>query len=309
MPEQNKIDWSVFNYPRILFAEIAVPATGASTFLMTDQLKTGRDMLVDYIAVSEDTFSTGVGAANASYLQQLGVDWWIHDRAKFSPVGPIAPADALDNVYNVQRTTNFVAAQVAGRGVLQLSHPVRWMYNPMQNVSIDWLNPVSAAPTGTLITIAGMHGVGTITGHRRVFAVGATFATNVAGATQNIASATQTMGNPGDQPYLMEHFFINANGAQWTVLNDNRIVNHLRYRVRPTQGDAWSDLPVPLVFYGVQKGQPNRCVWFKPPGGPILLRKNNQMVFEFQVNAGLGFALNAQVAIIGRVAPGYTDIV
>jgi hypothetical protein len=59
----------------------------------------------------------------------------------------------------------------------------------------------------------------------------------------------------------------------------------------------------------VHKGQPNRCAWYKPPGGPILLRKNNQMVFELQVLAALGFAVNAQVALIGRVAPGYTDIV
>jgi hypothetical protein len=214
----------------------------------------------------------------------------------------------MDNLTGKERTTNPTALDIAGRDTFQLNHPVRWLYNPMQNVAVEWLNPVSAAPTGVLNTAFGMHAVGVVTGHRRSFFVPVQFTTNALGLTQNVASNTQTMGNPGDQPYLIENFLWSANGVGWSNLNDTRVVNHLRTRIRPTSADAWSDLPVPVLFYGVHKGIPNRAVWYKPPGGPILLRKNQQVVFEL-ANAGAGFALNGQVALIGRVAPGITDVV
>jgi hypothetical protein len=306
MPEVAKIDWSVFSWPRILFAEQVV-ANNARAFMLSDQLKCGRDMLIDYIAVSEDTYSINTGVANGSYLNAVNVDWWIHDRAKFSPIGPMN-SQIFSNHYLATRTVNPIAGVAARTEPYLFHHPVKWLYNPLQSVTAEWLNPATKGQaTGNLNTLFGIHAVGTVSGHRRVFGLPFAFATNAAGQTSGLAAATISMGNPGDQPYLVESSLWQPDDPNWAVFNDNRISNHIRMRIRPTQGDAWSDIPIPGIFYGVSQGQPNRVSWYKPPGGPILLRKNQQMVFEL-LNNGAGFNLNIQVALIGRVAPGYASI-
>lgn len=299
-----KIDWSVFNWPKILFTEVRIPANGAAT-TPSDQLKCGRDMLIDWIGVSEETFSVGVGAANDTYLNDLSFNWWIHDRAQWAP--QVVPAAMGDTYYDGLRDANLAVLPTVGMGSFQLHHPVKWLYPAFQNVAIEWVNPVSNAPTGNLQLAVSIHGVGTTSGHRRIFGLPFIFATNAAGQTQNIASVTATMGNPGDQSYLMTDFHLVPRDVQWQALGDNRVGNHLRIRVRPTNGDAWSDVPVPITFYGIQRGQPQRIAWFQPPGGPILLRRNQQPVFQF-TNGNGAIALNVQTALVGRVAPSYKDI-
>lgn len=309
MPEAKPFDWSVFSWPRMLFAETVV-ANNATVFVQSDALKAGRDMLIDYVAISEETYSLGVGAANSTYMNVVNADWWIHDRARYMPQGPAASAiTVMDNMYAVDRTANPTAALTAGRGMYMWRHPVRWAYDPQHAVNVDWLNPATlGAATGALTAGIGMHGVGVVTGHRRVFYLAVAMGTNAAGAAQGSTSNTQTMGNPGDQPYLVEDTEWVPADAQWAVFNDNRIANHVRFRIKPTNGDAWSDIPVPGIFYGIHRGQPSRTSWYQPTGGPILLRRNNQMVFEI-TNAGAGFALNVQVCLIGRVAPGISQVV
>lgn len=298
-----KIDWSVFNWPKILFTEVRIAANTTVT-TPADQLKCGRDMLIDWIGISEETFSGGVQAANVTYMNDLSFNWWIHDRPQWAP--QVIPAMFGDLAYESLRDVNLAVLPTAGMGAYQFHHPVKWLYPAFQNVSIEWTNPVSVAPTGNLQVGVTMHGVGITSGHRRIFGLTFIFATNVAGMTQNIASNTALMGNPGDQSYLMSDFHLVPLDVQWQALGDNRVGNHLRIRVRPTNGDAWSDVPVPIIFYGPQRGQPQRIAWFKPPGGPILLRRNQQVVFQLQNNAVV--ATQAQVALIGRVAPSYKDI-
>lgn len=302
-----KIDWQVFSWPKILFTEVNV-ANNATAFVQSDQLKSGRDMLIDWVAVSEETYSLNAGAANATYMDNVDVNFWIHDRARFFPQGP-TNVQALNNMFDVDRTVNPVAALAIGRGQYKFRHPIRWQYGVQQSVNVEWLNPATlGAATGALNSVMGMHGVGAMTGARRMFLLPWTWATNAAGVAQGIASNTQLMGNPGDQPYLVETSIWAATGAQWAVLNDSRISNHVRFRVCPTGADAWSDLPVPAIFYGPHACQPYRVAWYAPVGGPILLRKGQQMVFEV-FNNGAGFNLNVQVALIGRTAPGYTSVV
>lgn len=298
--------WSVFTWPRILYTEVAV-ANNATVFVNSEDLRTGRDMLIDWIVVSEDTYATiGVLGANLSYLSALNVDWWITDRPHFAPQGPILAA-WLDNVYAREHTANPVQALTVGTAQYMTRHPLRWRYEAMQNIAIEWSNPVSIVATGNLGVTVGLPAVGVVTGHRRGFGLGFVFATNAVAATQGIASVTGTMANPGDQPYLVEGIAWMPSNAAWAALNDNRITNHVRMRVRPTQGDAWSDVPVPMIFYGVHKGQPNRAAWYAPAGGPLLLRRNQRVQLEL-FNNGSGVNMLAQVAVIGRTAPGYPSV-
>jgi len=308
VPENSatKFDWSIFSHPRVLFAE-QVLATGVQQIIQNDSLRTGRDMLVDYIHLSGEDYSTGVAAPGACFNNIIFANWWIQDRSRYyiQPVELIA----IDNAPGSELGL-VAAAWDAGVAVYSIlyHHPVRWVYNPVQNVIVEWVNPASLGlATNASNVNMELQGVGLVTGHRRLFHIVIPIAANAAGQVQGVVSNQQTMANAGDQPYLIEHtrFWFTTNAP--LGMTEPRHLKHIRVRVRPTQGDAWSDTTVPLAFYGVERRYDNsmHCI-FKPSGGPVLLRKGQQMVVEMLQNTGAN--VNLQVCLFGRCAPGYRAV-
>ena len=94
------------------------------------------------------------------------------------------------------------------------------------------------------------------------------------------------------------------NNVLWT---DVLQFNMLRFRFRPGIGDPFSEVPVPMKFYGPDDSTVSDPVWYQPSGGPILLEPGQAIGWQLQhANTGAAYNIRSQVAFIGRVEDRYS---
>jgi hypothetical protein len=314
MSEQN-FDFSVFVHPRILYTEQELgPAGTESSRATTDtnDLKTSRDFLIDFIWIGNDGGYKYGGDYSADYGASIEVNAQIADRAPFFPQGLIA-AFALQNWWDCDRTHNPVLPKFDyPQAVFLWRHTLRWVYNPAQSFRLDWQKQPSqlgGIPVDLNLGV-GLSGVSLRTGHRRLFGAGATIPAGPGGfgTPPQTGSIIQpnTMGNIADEPYLIESTSFAFDPRTWAA-QDARFLNWLYVKVVPTQGMPWSDVPVPLALYGIHQGIARRSVFYKPPGGPILMKAGQSMVFQLENQVATRIVL-VQIGLIGRVAPGYGSL-
>lgn len=306
-----------FSHVSMLFAEQVVPAATAAN-IQQQELKTSRDMIVDYLALSEETFSQNLVAAGGgqTFLRYIDVNWGVVDKARWMPGNFYAPALVFHNVNGDRSQAGIFAGalDLATWGKIGYYHSEAWTYNPVDTLSVDATRPANPAGFGvTNLTtwIIQFEGVGIRTGLRRVFQIpGVTLLQGPAAAPPVSVpfSNNQQAANLGSEPHKMIGFSVMpANrdvpgGAAQPMDADLRLLNHFRLRVTPSIGDSWSQVPIPLAFYGVHTSVPFRVAFHKPAGGPIYLHAGQSITFDIFNRSGQ--ATNIQVALIGRVAPG-----
>lgn len=313
----SKIDWSVFRHPHFRFAEVVI-ASGARGFIDQHQLRVSRDTVIDYIMISEESYTTlGAGVSNnRTYLDSLFVNWSLVDRADNSGQG-LAPVEEYHNFHNADRSITPFAAASAGWGGLRTDHTLPWIYNPTDTLTFEMSIPAAPALGGlgkSVVVDYLAHGVGLNSGLRRTYDVREITIPQDAAAPQVVVSTTNaTASNLGTEAYKMVDFGVSfrrmtAAGAatNWISFPDVRYLNHLRLRVNPSLGESWSDVHVPLIFYGLNYSPPSRMIVHKPSGGPVLLKAGQSMVFEF-LNAS-AVSTNVQVALMGRIAAGIGSV-
>lgn len=321
MPEQ-KFDFSVFTHPQILFTERFLAAGSDPVATDYNDLKASRDFLIDWICIGDDgNYGTSFDI-NASNLQHLEVNWQIADRAPVFPAG-LVPAAAFQTWWDCDRTQlPTLSSGFYPNSVFFWRHVLRWVFNPSQSFRIDYEMPTptntqSFSDANVVKDIAvGIHAVGLRTGHRRVFGTGGTLNVSPQPGQPPVTGslvAPNFTGNIADEPYLVEGigWLFNDTWQQAAPAGpgDTRWFSYLRLKFVPTQGQPWSDVPVPLWMYGVHQGPPQRSIWYKPPGGPILMKAGQSMIFQLR-NEGTVPSQNmrAQIGLIGRVAPGYGSL-
>lgn len=323
---EKHFDWSVFTHPRILYTELALSiAAGATPRLTTNfnDLKCSRDLLVDYIYIGDDgTFSSSPATPNQSNLQGLNINWQIADRAPYFPQG-LVPVMTMHNWWDCDRTQSYGPAQnpdvtfLNPIGSLYWRHTLRWVYNPSQSFQVDWQKVGNnAAPPGAMPAVnlnVYMYGVGLRTGNRRAFGAGGAVAAGPIGGPAVVQNGQivnpPLMSNVADEPYAIEGIGLPLDATWWQGVGANqdlRFFNYLKLKVSPTQGEPWSDVPIPMACYGVHMGLPMRGAWYKPPGGPILMKAGQAMTFDCQNT--LARNTQVQIALIGRTAPGYGSL-
>lgn len=307
MPNERE-EFMRFTHPRILYAEARVVAGAPGIYLDQNQLRTSRDMLIDYIWLSEESASLDTGEKNLCLLHNLLVNWAISDRQAFYPHEGV-PCGVLHNLWDAERTAipfNMFGDPIVYPAVFLWRHTVRWLLNPAQGIRVDWSLTPAQIQVGAIETGFVMHAVGLKTGMRRLYGIRVPTPQGppigLPPLAQTAASPT-TAHNLGDEPYLVESTGIYF-GKQWAANPDadTRWLNLLKYKVVPTWADAWSEVPLPVLMYGLQMGMPARSVIHKPAGGPIYL-KAGQAVNFWAANTG-NVDTNIQVALIGRVAYG-----
>jgi hypothetical protein len=74
-------------------------------------------------------------------------------------------------------------------------------------------------------------------------------------------------------------------------------------KAAPSAGEGWSDKAIPLAVYALHQSVPGRWVTYKPTGGPMLMKAGQSFVARVR-NTSAQNQTNAQIALIGRTAPG-----
>jgi len=320
---REKVDWHKFNHPKLVFAERLIPA-GESAVIEQKELHVSRDMVIDYLAVSDDSISTDdpdvpITSPNQNFLHWVGINWGIVERASWLPIG-FGSMEEFHNFFEGDRTNvPFTPGTKPPRGLdawgpLRWRHSEPWLYNPIDTLSVDIAMPPPAKVGRTAPELdVFWDGVGLRSGMRRSFLI----PNSPINAQANVPftrsfSNQQLATNLGDEAFKMQAIGIGFPGGVWDVHGgDLRSLNFIRMRVVPSVGDSWSDHPVPLAFYGIHQAPPYRVALHKPAGGPIFLYAGQSIVFNLQNNAlaantGLkdDVDLNLQVCLIGRTAPG-----
>lgn len=326
--DRAQVDWGKFNHPKIVFAEKVILA-GKSDTIQQNELKVSRDMVVDYLAISDDTFTTAPRITNPhqTFLHWIGVNWSVVERSSWIPVG-FGSIEEFHNFYEGD-STNVPIDPLTGNtltmwGALRWRHSEPWVYNPIDTVSIDLVAPPAPVEVlGSRELSVFWDAVGLKSGGRRSFviprsaipgqALGLPFSQSF--------SAPQLASNLGDEAFKMQAMGIGFPGRTWCDSSlggpvDERLLNFYRMRVTPSIGDSHSDTPVPLVFYGIHQRPPWRLAIHKPVGGPIFLYAGQSIIFNIEnnaipINTGLDnpVDINVQVALIGRTAPGIGSLV
>lgn len=304
-----EFDHTKFTHPRILFDETQVAfGGGAATPLATNNLRTSRDMIVDLIGVSDETYSLNLGAAGNTFLQYIDLNWQVTERARWRPLD-LARAIDLHNEIG-DHSTDPTQADLAGWGMHRWLFSEPWLYGPKDGYQIDWSQPARAGGAATVArNITTMFdGVGVQTGARRTFQIPNFPIAGSAGGVLVTGTGTNTLtaACPGDEQYRITNFGIAFNAVAWAG-TDLRVLNHMRIRVHPDVGDPWSEFPIPLIFYGPHMSPANRVCWHRPVGAPLLLKAGQGLVFELRNNHA-ATTTNVQVAILGRIAPGVGSI-
>ncbi len=312
-----------FVHPSILFAEQVVPANTAAN-IQQQELKTSRDMIVDYLAVSEETFSQDllVAGGGQTFLRYIDVNWGVVDKARWLPGNFYTPSLVFHNVSGDRSQAGILngATGLVNWGKIGYYHAEAWTYNPVDTLSVDATRPANPAANNAVQQNNSFHvlfdGVGIRTGLRRVFQIpNVLFAQAPIGAAPASVpfSNNQQAANLGSETHMVVGFsFVPANrdtagGVPVPQDADLRLLNHFRLRVTPSIGDSWSQVPIPLAFYGIHWSVPYRAAFHKPAGGPIYLHAGQSITFDiFNRHATQG--TNVQVAVIGRVAPGIGSI-
>jgi hypothetical protein len=308
----DKHDFSVFNHPRIFYAEKRVGAAASATqtaYFEQNDLKVSRDFLLDYIWIGENTFPYYANV-DLSLIRSLMINWQIVDRAPIWPMEDF-PVSTMQNHWEADRSWNPCGvrdSQDPQYCTLLTRHGLRWTYNPTNDVRIDWEVAGGQVNRRALTVNPMMIGTSLKTGHRRVFGLSITYPATVAPTDvfSGTTSTPNTMGNLGDDPYLMEEFGFTT-GSDWqTILpatfGDLRWLNLLKMKVAPSQGEGWSDVAIPLAVYALHQSVAGRWVTFRPPGGPMLMKAGQSFVARIRNTSA--FPTNAQIALIGRTAPG-----
>ena len=315
-----------FNHPLVMFAEAVIPGTGVSTPIATDALKTSRDMIIDYIAISEETFTQGIAGAGEvvigngqTYLHYIDINWGIVEGARWMPGNSVGRMEAFHNHVGDRSAGGIMAFanRLAAWGGLRWNFSEPWIYNPIDNVTVDMTMP--ATPTGQGVAAnepmqVTFGGVGRRTGLRRSYGIQGIVVPQTGVGLPPFAQAfsdNQRANNLGAEAFFMTDLsvvFTNraAGGPAWNA--DLRLLNFMRMRVTPSIGDSWSYVPIPLAFYGVDMSPPCRVAYHRPEGGPIFLHAGRALTFDVVNNHPGGLPCNVQVALIGRIAPGVGSV-
>ena len=305
-----------FRTPLILFAEqVLIP--GQQVEINQDALSASRDMIVDYLAISEDSVSTDIPVVGLgqTYLHMLDVNWGVVEGSKWLPGNNFGRMELFHNHVGDRGAGGIMdwANRFAAWGCLRWKHPEPWVYNPIDNVTAEILKP-PMTPLVPLLAAEPLRavfgGVGQKTGLRRSYEIqGINIPAGQPLFTQPF-SDIQRCNNVGTDPCFMTDLSITFPNRQALIAGwnaDIRLLNHFRMRVVPSVGNGWSNVHVPMIFYGVDMSPPYRVAYHKPEGGPIALEAGRKIVFDVVNNtqqfAPPGVNLNVQVAIIGRVRP------
>lgn len=301
-----RFDPARFVHPKILFDEIRIAGGGGPpTELSSAALTAPRDMIVDFIGFSEETFSDGLGAANDTYLQYIDVNWRIGERPLWRAQDLHRVVD-LHNLYG-DRSCDPCAVDLAGWGSFRWNFAMPWIMNPYDGFSVDWTNIAAAVQIPRLICPT-LHGVGVKSGTKRAIQT----LTLLTVPPIGIATVTNTTNDPinganhSDEPFRIDSLTIAFPGNS-SSNTDRRILNHHRIRIIPSVGGDWSEPRVPLIFYSPHAGLPNRVAWHKPVGGPLYMRAGQRITFTIRNNAAIN-QCNMQVACLGRTAPEYEGV-
>lgn len=305
-----------FTHPCILFSEQVVAANTPFSFQQSD-LKVSRDTIVDYLAISEETFSQDLavgGTGGQTFLHQIDVSWGVVEKARWTPGNFYGSADMFHNVPGDRTQGGILAGAIgtAAWGKMGYYFAEAWEYNPIDTLSVDATRPANPAVNNAVAQNNFFNlqfdGVGMRTGLRRVFQV-----PNILFGQAPLAappasvpfSNPQQAANLGSETHMMTGVAItvgNRTAAQ-PMDGDLRLLNHFRLRVTPSIGDSWSQVPIPLAFYGIHMSVPYRVAFHKPAGGPVYLHAGQSIAFDV-FNRAAAQGTNVQVAVIGRVAPG-----
>lgn len=310
-----------FRHPAIQFAERVIAAND-DDYIDQEELKVSRDMIVDFLAVSEETITEDDEAgshANNSYIHYLGVNWQVTERPWWLPTN-YAPMEVFSNWDGADRSGGGIfagaAATLAANGRLQWDHWKEWLFQPHDTLRVRVSAPLVSYNIPESVTLAfDFVGAGLKSGLRRSFQIdGINFANFGPGGVPHaqVYSNARNCDNLGDEPFVMTKMGIVSpyDAARGDPPNDTRLLNHIRAKVTPSLGDSWSQVDVPLAFYGTHMSVPHRVAYHRPPGGPILLQAGQSVAFHIWnlTNGGIAQAINVQVALIGRVAPGIGSI-
>jgi hypothetical protein len=321
--DRAQVDWHKFNHPKIVFAEKVILA-GRSDTIQQNELKVSRDMVVDYLAISDDTFTTEprVAGPHQTFLHWIGVNWGVVERSTWIPIG-FGSIEEFHNFYEGD-STNVPIDPLTGDtrtmwGALRWRHSEPWAYNPIDTLSIDLAAPQAPIAIGGVRELSVFwDAVGLKSGSRRSFVIPRSpFLPQGLGVPFSQSfSAPQLASNLGDEAFKVQSVGLGFPERAWcqTPPVDERLLNFYRMRVTPSIGDSWSDTPVPLVFYGIHQRPPWRLAIHKPVGGPIFLYAGQSIIFNIKNNATVANVdedvnINVQVALIGRTAPGIGSLV
>lgn len=309
MSEQ-KFDYSIFTRPRILYTECQLSpmgTEGASATTSTNDLRTTQDFLIDFICISADGDYLHGGPKHFNSLGYLYLNWQIAGRAPFFPQR-LVPAFTMYNWWGGDAGhCPVVTPDVYPFAIYSWQHALRWVYHPGQSFRVDWQKRGSAGggiPVDVVLGV-GLDGVSVRTGHRRIFWSDATIPAGPGGigAPPQVGSIVQpnAMGNISDEPYLIERFILTFPYDNWAG-NDVRWLSWLYIKVVPSHGQPWSDVPVPLALYTLHQTTTRLKVPYKPPGGPILLKAGQAIVFQLENRSPGNHEALVQIGLFGRVA-------
>jgi len=290
----------VFAYPKMMFTERFLTAGIAhSVYFDQDELRTDRDMMVDYIWVSSYlngnvTAQTLLRGLNINWAIEGGPWWFAQD---------VVPCLYLQKLWDSDRTTNASVATNLANPVFAWKHKPLWQYPAKHGISFQWGLLGSGAPPGIPNLGVGFHGIGIHSGRRRIFQSDWILDASVAWTQELFGGTTPTtLHNLEDEPYLVDRTNVAVRGTN-TMLA--QFLNVYKLQVIPSWGDPWSEMPVPLLMYGPHLSQNNRDLWYQPDGGPFLLKAGKSLKFRFQQTQHGNCDL--QIGIIGRVAYGSSN--
>jgi len=300
-----------FTTPRFHLGEVVVNA-GTTQYVNQDLFKVSRPTLIDYIHLSEESFTVNgwplaapIGAGqHTSLLQNVFINWWVTDRARTGL--RMRPITLFDQNVDGQRAQVRFPAALPGNavfyGTLLYRFRQPWRYNPGNTFIIDWSYQTGAATVNAPVinaTNVVFYGTAVRSRHRRIFEVQVP-AIAAAGPFLGSITESQFVGNIADEPYDIDELQI----MLMMQFIDMRTLNMLRYRIIPSQGEPFSDDPIPVLAYGIDLFPQGRSAIYAPSGGPMLLLAGQSIGFEVQNTfAAGGTNTRFQAVLVGRTAP------
>jgi len=300
-----------FTTPRFHLGEVVVNA-GTTQYVNQDLFKVSRPTLVDYLYLTEESFTVNgwglpapIGAGqHTTLLQNIFINWWITDRARTDL--RMRPITMYDNNVDGQRGQVRLPVVPPGAcgylGTLLYRFRQPWRYNPGNTFIIDWSYQTGAATVNAPpinATNVVFYGTAVRSRHRRIFELQVP-AIAAAGPFLGSITESQFVGNIADEPYDIDELQIMQAGG----FIDIRVLNMLRYRIIPSQGEPFSDDPIPVLAYGIDMFPQGRGAIYAPSGGPMLLLAGQSIGFEVQNTlAAGGTNTRFQAVLVGRTAP------
>lgn len=314
---------SAFTRPKVYYNEVTL-APGATLQIDQSQWTLSKRMLVDYIWIGDETLTVNGPApagpvalgSQAVLVGALNLWWWISTRRE--------SALRLRNAVDYLTLAEMKRWAVAPAGGIIAPAPVTfdgnivwrflqpWRYLPGCGLVVDWeytlgqyvAAPPPAVPVNVPMVDVILYGVGAYTKHRRIFemqmpAINSTLVNQLRGSF----TASEFVMNQTNEPYDIDTMMLRTqdSGAVNPTWQDARQLHMLRYTIRPTIGEPFSEVPIPICAFGIDVA-PLRTVVYQPTGGPLLLEAGSTLGFEIQ-NTDPAITVRAQVAMVGRVVP------